>query len=192
MKNSEYIEQALKLKFDNNIANLIDRESKVLKFKKGQTIVFEDEMVTSVYFIIEGIVRGYYIDEKGEDVTKCFSQSNEFCGTEVLRTKSKSSFTIECLENSYFIKLQYDLIERIMKLDENLKDTINNLFLNEVTKLENRAKNLMLLNAEQRYLDFCRKYPELSMKVDLRYIASYIGVRPASLSRIRKKLKSSI
>lgn len=189
MKNSEYLERALNIKFENESAHLFDTESSVVTFDKGQTILFEGEISTSVYFIIEGIVRGYYIDNKGEDITKCFSIDNQFCGTEGLRTKNESSFTIECLEKSYLIKIPYDLIERLMNCDENLKNTINNLFLSEVSKLEKRAKNFVLLNAEQRYIDFCRQYPELLKKVDLKHIASFIGVRPASLSRIRKNLK---
>jgi hypothetical protein len=63
--------------------------------------------------------------------------------------------------------------------------------MQEVDKLENRAKNLVLLNAEERYDDFCRRYSKLHDRVELRYIASYIGIRAASLSRIRKEIKNS-
>lgn len=49
----------------------------------------------NIYFIIRGIVRGYYIDEAGNDITKCFSSENEFFSFEGLRAESASSFTIE-------------------------------------------------------------------------------------------------
>lgn len=78
MKNSEYLEHNLKLKFNMEIEQLIDRETLILTVEKGQIILWEGERAKSLYFIIKGIVRGYYIDEKGDEITKCFSMENEF------------------------------------------------------------------------------------------------------------------
>lgn len=189
MRNSEYIEYDLELKLNTDISELVDYESSIVNYKRGQTIVHEGDTMKSFFFIINGIVRGYYIDDKGEDITKCFSTINKFCGTEGFRTKHEATFTIECLDDCCFIKLPYSLIEKAINFDEKLKDKVNKLFLDEVTNLEERAKKIVLLNAEARYIDFCKQYPEIINKIELRYIASYIGVRPASLSRIRKNLK---
>ncbi|MDU6038877.1 MAG: cyclic nucleotide-binding domain-containing protein [Clostridium butyricum] len=78
MKNSEYLEHNLKLKFNMETEQLIDRETLILTVEKGQIILLEGERAKSLYFIIKGIVRGYYIDEKGDEITKCFSMENEF------------------------------------------------------------------------------------------------------------------
>ena len=189
MKYSEYIEEGLKLKLNKDTANLIDKKCFIINLKKGQTVIHEGDKSLSLYFIIKGIVRGYYIDDKGEDITKCFSIKNQFCKTEGLRTEKASSFTIECLEDSSFIEMPYDLIAEAMDCDEKLKKKVNDIFLHEVSNLEYRLKDLILLNAEERYNDFCRMYPEILEKVELKYIASFIGIRPASLSRIRKNIK---
>ena len=77
-----------------------------------------------------------------------------------------------------------------MKEDESLKNLIVKYYLQEVEKLENRIKNSALMNAEGRYINFCRQYPQLKDRVELKYIASYIGIRAASLSRIRKEMKN--
>ena len=138
---------------------------------------------------MNGLVRGFYIDKQGNDITKCFSYENEFFSSEGLRTRGLSSFSIECLEECECIQLPYLLINEIMEKDIEIKNLINILYMYEVEKLENRAKNLLVMNAEERYLDFIKQYPYLIGKVNLQYIASYIGVRPASLSRIRKVIK---
>lgn len=60
-----------------------------------------------------------------------------------------------------------------MNIDKMLSTYINNLYLREVGKLENRAKDLLLLSAEERYISFCREYPNLQKRLPLKYIASY-------------------
>lgn len=157
MKNSEYLEHNLKLKFNMETEQLIDRETLILTVEKGQIILLEGERAKSLYFIIKGIVRGYYIDEKGDEITKCFSMENEFCSTEGFRTKKESSFTIETLERSNLIKIPYDVIYKIIESDKKIKNSVNNLYFKELEKVENRAKNLMLLNGEKRYKEFCKQ-----------------------------------
>lgn len=144
----------------------------------------------NLYFIISGIVRGYYIDENGNDVTKCFSVENGFFSTEGLRTDGLSSFNIESLENCECIQIPYKMIRRIMKEDENIQDFFTHYHLLEMGKLESRTKNLLLKNAEERYIQFCEQFPKLHLRIEQKYIASYLGIRPESLSRIKKQMKN--
>lgn len=108
-----------------------------------------------------------------------------------LKSFNESSFNIECLEDCKCIKLPYKLIYRVMKKDSNLNQIITKYYLREVERLENRAKSLTLMNAKERYADFCKQYPHFCNRIELKYIASYIRIRPASLSRIRKEIKKS-
>ncbi|OOM69600.1 Crp/Fnr family transcriptional regulator [Clostridium sp. BL-8] len=146
---------------------------------------------TRLYFIISGIVRGHYIDEQGNDVTKCFSSENEIFFSEGLWIEKPSSFTIECLEDCACIQFSYEFIHRIMNEDDVIKSLIFNYYLKIVRRLESKAKNSALLNAKEQYIEFCKKYPNLHNRVELKCIASYIGIRPASLSRIRKEMKNN-
>ncbi|GFZ33116.1 cAMP-binding protein [Clostridium zeae] len=190
-KVSEYLEEGLEIKIDEYTAGIINAEASFVDFNLKQIALHEGTKSTSLYFIIRGIVRGYYIDENGNDITKCFSCENEFFSSEGLRTGGASSFTIECLENCDCIKLPYKLINKIMRKDENLNNLFIKYYLQEVGRLENRSKNLALLKAEERYIDFCIQYPHIHERVELKYIASYIGIRAASLSRIRKGFKNT-
>lgn len=190
MNASKCLEEGFGIKIDGNIADMIDEEASFVKFSNKQIVLMEGMKSTNLYFIISGIVRGYYIDEQGNDITKCFCSENEFFSSEGLRTSSVSSFTIECLEDCQCIQLPYQLIHKIIKEDEKFNDLFIKYYLREINKLENKAKNLALMNAEERYIDFCKQYPNIHNRVELKYIASYIGIRAASLSRIRKRMKN--
>lgn len=190
MNASKYLEKGLGVKIDENIAHMINKEVSFLELPEKYIALLEGMKSKNLYFIIRGIVRGYYIDENGNDITKCFSSENEFFSSEGLRTESVSSFTIECLEDCKCIQLPYELIHKVMKVDENLKNLFVKYYLKEVEKLENKVKISALMNAQERYIDFCKQYPNLHDRVELKYIASYIGIRAASLSRIRKGMKN--
>lgn len=104
----------------------------------------------------------------------------------------KTTFYVECLEECKCLRLPYSLVQKITSLDQQVGNYIQNLYLEEVGKLEHRTRDLLLMTAEERYISFCKDYPSLQRRVQLRYIASYIGIQPASMSRIRKKLKNQI
>lgn len=191
MKAHEYLEKGLEINLKDDIASRINTEAALVKFEDKQVVLLEGTKATKLYFVIKGIVRGYYIDEQGNDITKCFSGEHEFFSSEGLRTGIVSSFTIECLEPCFCIAISYELIDELMKADETLAEVFKHYYLREIDKLENKAKNMALLDAKERYMKFCENHPYLHERVDLKYIASYIGIRPASLSRIRKTIKNN-
>lgn len=189
---SEYLKGCLEFDFDNKIVHMIDTEASIITFEKGHVPIHMDEEIINFYFIINGVVRGYYLDEDGNDVTKCFVCENGFFGSECYRTGERSTFFVDCLEECKCIKLPYSLIQKLSSLDQRIEQVIYMMYLNEIGEVEDRAKKLILLSAEERYIYFCKKYPDLQNRLQLKYIASYIGIQAGSMSRIRKKLKNRI
>ncbi len=186
---SEYLERKLRTTLNRQVEEIIDREIKTISFPGGHTVLLEGDTASNLYYIIQGIVRGYYVDSKGNDITKCFCGEDDFFSTEGFRISSPSTFTIECLEDCKCLQLPYKSLKNIANSNKNISDLVSHLFQMEVGKQEEKSKNLMLLNAEERYRTFCIDYPHLHNRIALKYIASYIGVRAASLSRIRKNQK---
>jgi len=189
VKPSEYMERKLQTTFNHNQEEIIEQEAKVVLFSAGHTVLWEGDTASYLYYIIQGVVRGYYIDSKGNDITKCFCAEEDFFSTEGYRISSPATFTIECLEDCKCLQLPYKSLKSIVNSNKSIGDLVSHLFQVEVSKLEDRSKSLMLLNAEERYRAFYNDYPHLHNRIALKYIASYIGVRAASLSRIRKKQK---
>lgn len=189
---SDYMKKCLRICFDAQVASMLDTYACIVTFEKGTHVIRVGEVVSSFYFIIYGIVRGYYIDDEGHEVTKCFEAENCFFGSECYRINQSASFYVECLEECKCLRLPYSLVKKLISLDQQVGNYIQNLYLEEVGKLEHRTRDLLLMTAEERYISFCKDYPSLQRRVQLRYIASYIGIQPASMSRIRKKLKNQI
>lgn len=189
MRTSEYIERKLQATLSQDVKETIDSKATVVSFPVGHTVLWEGDTASYLYYIIQGVVRGYYIDSKGNDVTKCFCTENDFFSTEGFRISSPATFTIECLEDCNCLQLPYTSLKSIVKVNKGIGDMVSDLFQMEISRQEDRSKKLMLLNAEERYHAFCSDYSYLHDRVALKYIASYIGVRAASLSRIRKSKK---
>ncbi|MDU5333965.1 MAG: Crp/Fnr family transcriptional regulator [Enterococcus sp.] len=188
MQSSKLLTDFFQLNLSAELKKQIDNLVLPVSFSKGETLLHEGEQGTCLYFILQGVVRGYYIDADGNDITKCFSAENEFCSTEGFRTKQPSSFTIECLEDCQCFVFYYTFLRQLMTESQQVNDAIRELFQEEVEKQERKNRNLVLLSAEERYRDFCQSFPELMDRVPLRCIASYIGIHFGSLSRIRSKM----
>lgn len=185
---SSYIEEGFSVSLKEETKNLLN-SCRAQTVNPGETVVHQGDSSSSLFLILKGIVRGYYIDDNGNDITKCFSAENQFYSTEGFRTGKKSSFNIETLEETTSIVLPYKLIQKCMEMDKAVDELVSTLFLNEVGNLEKRNRTLMLLDAEERYISFSKEYPDLNSRLPLKYIASYICIQFPSLSRIRKKLR---
>lgn len=186
---SESIRKYFNMGFDEQIMALLDENASIVTFDKGQLPIQAGEEGNAFYLILHGLVRGYYLDDDGHEVTKCFASENCFFGSECYRTKQGATFYVECLEACECIRLPYALVRELETLDARMEKYIQRLYLEEVARLEQRTRNLLLMDAGERYMDFCKQYPDLQKRVQLRYIASYIGIKPASMSRLRKKYK---
>lgn len=138
---------------------------------------------------MSGLVRAYYIDEEGNDVTKSFAAENDFFSTKGYITNSPSLFNVECLEDCNCIQIPYVVLIKIMENNENIFRIFNQYIIAAMENLEIRTRNLVMKNAEERYKIFLEEYPELEQRINQKYIASYIGIRTGSLSRIKKNIK---
>ena len=189
MITSSIFEKTIDFKLGYDIADRINANTTIVNFPTGYTILHQGEKSSCFFLIIQGIVRGYYIDDNGNDITKCFRSEGEFFSTEGFRTCKESSFTIECLESCRLIKFPYNLVRELSETDDRISALVSRLYLEEVGNLEIQIKNHVLMDAEERYNYFCKQYPQLHKRLPLKYIASYIGIQAASLSRIRKNQK---
>lgn len=181
------MERCLGVKLNPRSKEWLNAQAGLVEFPKGHHPVRQGEQMEAFYFLIRGLVRGYYVDEDGREITKCFSQENQFFSSECFRTGTNASFSVECLESCRCIRIPYSSVR---SLDE-LGRTMNRLYQDELARLDNRVKNLLSMSARERYLEFCREYPGLQERVPLKYIASYIGIQAGSISRIRKEIKNS-
>ena len=178
-----------------NITKLSDQEwnffssklTRVVKPKKTFLLkapAIEDHLA----FIEKGIVR-HYIPKDENDITYAFSFSGEFVsGYESFLTRTPSICNIETLTECVFWQVSYNDLEEIYKNTD--AGNIIGRKASEMLFLEKSKRELSLLNdtAEERYLNLFKEQPQLIQFIPQKYLASYIGITPQALSRIRKRI----
>jgi CRP-like cAMP-binding protein len=161
---------------------------KIFKFKKitkGEYFIKAGEIPDKIAFVIKGIFRYFYIDFNGKDSTKYFCVENSFLSSySAMIQKKGSNYFIEALEDSEI------LVSNFKDITENPHFQIfsRNLLNKAIIYKEKRENDFLQKNGSQRYVDFITDYPLLEERIPHYYIASYLGLTPVSLSRIRKKL----
>jgi len=158
------------------------------EFSKKTAILHMGHVESYLSFIEKGIVR-YYIPSENKDLTFTFVFDGEFTsGYDSFITRLPVNYTIETLADTILWRLSYNDLQYIYAKTE-IGNTIGRL-ASEVLFLKKSKRELSLLNdsAEQRYLNLFTEQPQLIQKIPQKYLASYIGITPQALSRIRKRI----
>ncbi len=158
-------------------------------FSKNTTIEKAGRVPQYLYYIVSGYLRLFYADENGSEVTthiNCppgfFTSYSEF----INRTLSEN--TIESITDSELLRISKENLDHLISQSEAMKNFSISVFQQSITYNEKRSRELSVLNAEQRYLKLMNDYPEIIQNVPIQYIASFLGMKPESLSRIRRKI----
>ena len=157
-----------------------------LHLAKDKHLVREGQYCRHLAFIVKGLLRVYYRD-KGKVVTR-------YLGVEPSFITSLSSFigqvpaneSIEALEDSHLFIISYEDMQRLCKECHAWETLYRKVLEFMFMCTEERIREFITRTAEQRYQVLCEERPGLIQRVPQKYIASYIGVAPQSLSRLQK------
>lgn len=174
---------------DDSFAKLLP----ILRFRiveKGEFILRAGQTAKDFHFVCEGLLASPLIDENGNTHIKNFFTEGNFAGSTVsLLRSSPSSFSIQSFETGVIIDLDYKTYKQLIYDHEDLKNFyIAYLEKNWVIDNEKRHIAFATQTAKERYITFLETYPTLDKRVSQYHIASYLGVTPTQLSRIRKEL----
>lgn len=173
---------------------LIENIAKFQTLKKGETLLQNGEIAKNLHFIANGILRAFITDQQGIFYNKNLFMENYFAGSKVsLMLQSPSNFTIEALEDSIIINLNYKKYISLINKNDDLKNFyIAHLEKNWIIDKEQREVALVMQNATERYVNLMEKHPTIADRVPLLHIASHLGITPTQLSRIRKILEKDL
>ncbi len=159
--------------------------------KKDEILLQHGGIARDIHFICEGALRAYISDEKGELYNKNIFLEGDFAGSKVSLLKgTPSNFTIEALEDSILISLNYKKYRDFINANEDLKDFyISYLERNWVIDKEEREVSIVMKNATDRYLALLEKHPSIDQRIQQLHLASHLGITPTQLSRIRKNIR---
>ena len=161
-------------------------------YAKGDFLLKEGEVENQLKFIIKGTVRLFTSNSKQEDISLGFASEGSFCsayGSFVMRSPSK--IVIEALEAVEVLCIGYDDLQMLYGYShtgERLGRINAEMYLSHK---EEREIFLLTMSAKERYLDLMNRNPRLFDLVKLEHIATFLGITPQSLSRIRKDIKET-
>jgi CRP/FNR family transcriptional regulator, anaerobic regulatory protein len=141
-----------------------------------------------VHFIEKGFARVYYLLD-GRDVTSWFAQEGQVMSAkDSLFTGKPSDYNIQLLEDSKVISINYRKLES--KFDEYpaLERAARLITIESYLQLDDRIKNILFYTPEERYLRLLESYPNITTRISLGYIASYLGITQETLSRVRARV----
>lgn len=160
------------------------------KLKKGEFFVRSGFMADSIGFVVSGLLRYYYTDRNGVEYTKAFAAENDFAVAYAsMLLKQPSAFSIEALENTVLLCIKYSDWEKLLESVPCWNIVARKVVEKVYIMKQLRERELLLEDAQSRYLHFMEQYPSLHKRLKQHYIASYLGISPVSLSRIRRKMR---
>ncbi|KFF02563.1 Crp/Fnr family transcriptional regulator [Chryseobacterium luteum] len=181
----EYFKKYLPL--NSGDINLLTERVTSRKIKRRQMILQEGFVCKHYTFVEKGCFKMYGIDEKGTEHNLMFAAENDWVADLGSFYSGKpSKLFIEAIEPSAILQIEkQDLLYLFVnspKFDRNFRVIVEEKFI----ELQNRLLQNFSSNAEQRYLDFLEQYAELASRLPNAQIASYLGITPEFLSKIRK------
>ena len=145
-------------------------------------------MCTKLGFLCKGLVR-YYVFRNDEEATLEFTKEGEFVadyGSFI--AKEPSIQNIQALEDCEFLVIDYDKLQELYKISKNANLLGRIIIEHRFIIMVNQLLTVHRYNPEDRYRYFLKHYKDLTQRIPQYLIASYVGVKPQSLSRIRKRI----
>lgn len=162
---------------------------KTKNFKKGQVILQANELKSDVYFVNDGLLRCFSIDEKGKEHIIQFAPENWMISERNSSVFNEPSiFYIDAIEDTEVVVVKKNFFPEIQHVVPEILQLNIKMLHNSIRFMQKRIDMLLSATAEERYLDFIKLYPNLTLRVPQWMIASYLGITPESLSRVRKDL----
>lgn len=169
------------------INDLADR-SVAKSVKKGEILLFNGQICDKIYFVTKGCLRLYYIANDIE-ITVWFSfENNSAIELSSFLSGAPSEYFLEAIEDSEILSLHKPTLTSLYQKHPELERIFRVFWENVILFLLKRFTALQKDSAEQRYLDLMNQ-PQYLQRIPQKYLASYIGITPTSLSRIKRNIR---
>lgn len=161
----------------------------VREYKKGHILVSEDEIPLECYFVLQGCVRQYYLIDGEEKTTAFFTERQAVAATNFF-DQTPSKYYLVCVEDAKVIVGRIHQDEEMYKQFPKLVTITRVMIEQDFNNTREDFAAFITSSPKKRYLDLLDTRPDLLNRVPQHQIASYLGITPESLSRIRKRISS--
>ncbi len=161
--------------------------SKRLELPKKTILLSEGEISKKLYFIEKGCIRMFFTSN-GKDISFQFFMEGQFVSSiESFRANEPSLFAIECLEPSIVHSISKDDFNRTLHEHPEVRNQMEEIIFQRLLFYQKLFLSRIKDNPEKRYLDLLENNPDMLLRIPQHYIASFLGITPVSLSRIRNR-----
>lgn len=175
------------VKMEDEVMNEVLELCEVVEIEKNKDIILPGDTSKDVYFILNGLVRVHYLKEE-KDITFAFKLEHYFfTNSNYLYSHVENYYFYTTLEKTVCLRFNYEKLEVLYKKHHSLETLGRKVVEQNFISAIFNNNNILYLSAEERYTRILRMHPALLQRVQLKYIASYLGLTPETLSRLRAK-----
>lgn len=174
---------------DEDTLGAIISKSSFRVVSKGEILSSIGDDTTIAGMVLSGLTRCYYIDHDGNDITRGFAAAGYLCMDEGFFGYSERLCIWEALEESTVMLCKTSDIRRLIHDNALFKDVWITLLEKAMQYKIYRENGFLVENATERYLHFKKQFSELYSKLPQKHIATYLGITPESLSRIKRAMR---
>ncbi|MEZ4805546.1 MAG: Crp/Fnr family transcriptional regulator [Bacteroidia bacterium] len=186
VKISDLMANELPLTEEEAIA--VDKLIPIKQFEKGHVLLEEGRVSKECFFTIKGCVRSYQVIDGEERTTQFFVEGDPIASLLSYLNKIPAKHCFQCIEDSVLAVLSFENEQELYKLHPKFESLCRNSIEQEFGKQQEILQNFLTKNPEERYLMILETRPELLQRVPQYHLATFLGVQPESLSRIRKRI----
>jgi CRP-like cAMP-binding protein len=181
----QYLVDKIKLSAEELL--LIESVMKVKRIRKKQFLLQQGEIWKYNVFVNRGFLKTFSIDSNGKEHIMNFSPENYWTGDrESLINQTPSGFNIDAIEDSEVVLINKEDFEMLCLKIPQFNNMVNNILQKSFIVSQNRIHASISLSAEEKYQHFLNRFPMLINRIPQHMIASYIGITPETLTRIRR------
>lgn len=191
MKHNKIVELiSKKINIDRFDIELIEQLFEPVNYSKIELLERENQISKYLYFINSGFVRLYYYQDGLEITSHINCPSGFITSFDSFVSNTKSNENVECITACELLRISKKNLDTLYQNSQKWVDFGRIIYDQAIIYNEQRTKDIITLSAKQRYLKLLAQQPDIIQNIPLQYIASFIGIKPESLSRIRKQIIS--
>ena len=184
----EFYEKVFQLSDETLIQKLMQM-TEISFFKKGEIIVRQDETPSKIYFLLDGVFRGFFFDAHGKEITDCFGFEMGAAAISCLGIGNPSPIAMEALTECQVLSIPCMEIMKLMEEHLELVAIYNQMLLIALKKQWEIKSAMYQYDAKERYLWFLDYYPGVIERISNKYVAAFLGISPVTLSRLRRSIR---